>query len=438
MRDEGGRNLIERAALVTAYQATRRVTEELCRPLATEDHVVQPMDDASPPKWHLGHTTWFFETFALAPFLKDHRPVHEAFAAVFNSYYEAFPGRVPRPRRGALSRPTVAEVRDYRMTIDRGIARLAELAGEAEWREAAERIELGIQHEQQHQELLLMDIKSIIAANAIRFPYAPLPAPPSTERRPRGEGGDPPRLLPFAGGLTRVGHEGKAFAFDNERPAHPTHVPAFALQDRLVTNREYLEFVNAGGYADHRHWLSDGWATVRAAVWRAPLYWEQREPGAGWRVVTLQGVVDLPLDEPVAHVSYYEAEAYAAWAGRRLATEFEWEHAARGSGCGPADGVFLESGLYHPAPASPEGGGRPRQMLGDLWEWTASAYLPYPGYRRLPGDLGEYNGKFMSGQMVLRGGSFATPRGHIRTSYRNFYYPHQRWPFTGIRLAADA
>jgi ergothioneine biosynthesis protein EgtB len=414
------------------------VTEDLCRPLATEDHVVQPMDDASPPKWHLGHTTWFFETFVLAPFLPDHRPFNEAFAVVFNSYYEAFPGRVPRPRRGALSRPTVAEIRDYRAAVDKGIVRLSELAGDNEWREAAERIELGIQHEQQHQELILMDIKSIIAANAIRVPYAPPPAPGAAEPRPRSGESDVARLLPFAGGMTRIGHEGEAFAFDNERAAHPTHVPAFALQDRLVTNREYLAFVDAGGYADHRHWLSDGWATVRTAGWTSPLYWERREPGEGWRVVTLHGVVDLPLAEPVAQVSYYEAEAYAAWAGKRLPTEFEWEHAARHSECTVAEGVFLESGLYHAAPAGSPRSARPRQMLGDLWEWTASAYLPYPGYRRPAGALSEYNGKFMSGQMVLRGGSFATPRAHIRPTYRNFYYPQQRWAFTGIRLAVDA
>jgi ergothioneine biosynthesis protein EgtB len=414
------------------------VTEELCRPLATEDHVVQPMDDASPPRWHLGHTTWFFETFVLAPFLKGHTPVGELFAVVFNSYYEAFPGRVPRPRRGALSRPTVAEVRDYRAVVDRGIVRLAEVAAEREWREAAERIELGIAHEQQHQELLLMDIKCIIAANAIRFPYATSPAPSSGAWRPAGDGAAVASLVPFAGGVTHVGHEGESFAFDNEKPAHPAQVPAFSLQDRLVTNRDYLEFVDAGGYEDYRHWLSDGWATVRAAGWGSPLYWERGEAGEGWKEVTLRGVVDLPFDEPVSHVSYYEAEAFAAWAGKRLPTEFEWEHAARVSGCDAGDGVFLESGLYHAAPAGPAVGDRTRQMLGDLWEWTGSAYLPYPGYRRPAGALGEYNGKFMSGQMVLRGGSFATPRRHIRTTYRNFYYPHQRWPFTGIRLAADA
>ena len=428
-------NLLDRTALVTAYQATRGVTGELCRPLATEDHVVQPMDDASPPKWHLGHTTWFFETFVLRPYLEGYSPQHESFGFVFNSYYEAFPGRVARPRRGLLSRPTVAEVLDYRAAVDAAIVRFAEVAGERAWREAAERIELGIQHEQQHQELILMDIESIIAANAIRFPYAAAPAP----KRSAVPGGDgAARFLPFAGGITQVGHGEESFAFDNERPAHPTHVPSFVLQDRLVTNGEYLEFIAAGGYADHRHWLSDGWAAVREGGWGAPLYWERDEGAAEWRVVTLHGLVDLPLDEPVAHVSYYEAEAYAAWAGKRLPTEFEWEHAARASGCRASDGVFLESRLFGAAAAGPASGDRPRQMLGDLWEWTGSAYLPYPGYRRPAGVLGEYNGKFMSGQMVLRGGSFATPRGHIRTTYRNFFYPQQRWPFTGIRLAADA
>lgn len=426
--------MIERSALLAAYHATRRVTEALCRPLATEDYVVQPMDDVSPPKWHLGHTTWFFETFVLEPFLEDHRRFHEAFPLLFNSYYEAFPGRVARARRGTLSRPTVAEVYDYRAAIDRSVARLVETAGEREWNDAAARIELGLHHEQQHQELILMDIKNILAANAIRIPYAPPPAalsPPSPSRT------GPAQFLPFDGGMIEVGHEGETFAFDNERPAHRTHVPGFSIQDRLVTNGDYLEFIESGGYADHRHWLSDGWSTARAAGWMAPLYWEPCDGAASWRLVTLNGVEDLPLDEPVSHVSYYEADAYAAWAGRRLPTEFEWEHAARRSDGSAKHGVFLESGRFRPATAGPAEGGQPRQMLGDLWEWTASAYLPYPGYKRPAGAVGEYNAKFMSGQMVLRGGSFATPRSHIRTTYRNFFYPNQRWPFTGIRLAAD-
>jgi ergothioneine biosynthesis protein EgtB len=439
-----------RSDLIRSYRSVRGLTEALCRPLQTEDHVVQTMDDVSPPKWHLGHTTWFFETFLLQPYLRGHRPFESTFAWVFNSYYDAFPGRVPRPRRGLLSRPTVRRVLEYRAAVDRGIEALVEGATEAEWTEVAARLELGIHHEQQHQELILMDVKHILSVNPERPAYAPaaperfkdITAQPerlqdATAPPERAAGAPPPcQWIGFEGGARRIGHEGEGFCFDNERPAHLQQLPDYRLAARPVTNGDYLQFIEAGGYDDHRHWMSDGWAAVRSHGWSAPLYWERID--GRWRLFTLRGLQDLPLDEPVCHVSWFEAQAYAAWAGRRLPTEGEWEHAARRPGEGAAAGGFLDDGRLAPAPCPPApAGGGLHGMLGGVWEWTGSAYLPYPGYVQPAGAFGEYNGKFMSGQMVLRGGSFGTPRDHIRVTYRNFFYPHQRWPFTGFRLAAN-
>jgi ergothioneine biosynthesis protein EgtB len=430
---------MERAVILERYRAARKTTEALCAPLETEDYVPQTMPDVSPPKWHLGHTAWFFETFVLRRFLSDYTLFDESFPWVFNSYYETFPGRVDRPRRGTLSRPTVRQVFDYRACVDRHVGRLVETAGEAGWAEAAALIELGIHHEQQHHELLLMDIKHIFAVNAVRPAYAGRPGVVPAAERPAAA-----RHIGFEAGPCAIGHDGPGFAYDNERPAHTVFTPDFTLQDRLVTNGEYLQFIEDGGYTEHRHWLSDGWDGVRREGWAAPLYWEHVD--GRWHLVTLSGVEELPRDEPVCHVSYFEADAYASWAGRRLPTEAEWERAARICGADPGDGNFLDDGLFRPARRDAAGAGRGRpdaasatitQLMGDVWEWTSSAYLPYPGYRRPEGALGEYNEKFMSGQMVLRGGSFATPRSHARITYRNFYYPHQRWQFSGIRLAAD-
>jgi ergothioneine biosynthesis protein EgtB len=383
------------------------------------------MPDVSPPKWHLAHTSWFFETFVLAPYVPGFTPYRSSFGFLFNSYYEAYPARVERPRRGCLSRPTVAEVYAYRGAVDDRIERLAETASELHWPQIARLITLGIHHEHQHQELILMDIKHILATNPERPAYRP--------GTPRGRGAvAQARAIGFEGGMGRLGCEAEGFSFDNEHPAHPVYVPDFRLYDRLVSNGEYLAFIEDGGYRDHRHWLADGWDRVRREGWRAPLYWEENDDG--WMLYTLAGPEALALDEPISHVSYFEADAYARWAGKRLPTEVEWEHAARLGAMDPGSANLLEDGRLRPV--FPERVGRsPAQMLGDLWEWTGSAYLPYPGYRPAAGALGEYNGKFMSGQMVLRGGSFATPRAHIRTSYRNFFYPDQRWQFAGIRLA---
>ncbi len=430
---------MQRADALSAYRAVRRASVALCEPLKTEDHVVQTMPDVSPPKWHLGHTSWFFEAFVLAPHLPAFEPRWPFYGFLFNSYYEAFADRVERPRRGCLSRPTVAEIHAYRAEIDRRIADLVETVGEAQWPEIARLITLGLNHEEQHQELLLMDIKHILACNPERPAYRPRAGTHDTAVRQA-------RFLCYEGGMCRLGFEGEGFSFDNEHPAHPVYVPPSALQDRLVSNREYLAFIEDGGYRDYRHWLSDGWDTVRREGWTAPLYWER--DGQRWMLYTLNGLEPLPLDEPVSHVSYFEADAYARWAGKRLPTEAEWERAARAAKIDPGSGNFLEDERLRPVypdgkPGDNKGGddeaggNRPAQMLGDLWEWTESAYLPYPGYRPPAGALGEYNGKFMSGQMVLRGGSFATPRRHIRSTYRNFFYPGQRWEFAGIRLAGD-
>ena len=419
-----------RADLLQRYRFIRKTTGDLCRPLVTEDYVVQPMPDVGPPKWHLGHTTWFFETFLLLPHLTGYEPVEPTYAWAFNSYYDAFPGRVQRPRRGLLSRPTVEEIYAYRKAVDGQMSRLLETADKPDWQRISDLVEVGIQHEQQHQELLLMDIKNILDCNAVPPAYAPKrsPAPPRTL--------PPAGAIGFEGGVREFGHTGSGFRYDNEAPAHRACVPDFKLHDRLVSNGEFLEFIEDGGYQDCRHWLSDGWDAVRREQWTAPLYWGKEDNR--WRITTLNGLEDLIPSEPVSHVGYFEAEAYARWAGKRLPTEFEWEHAARMAETPDREGNFLEDALLRPVyPTAGSGAdrGRPAQMFGDLWEWTASAYLPYPGYRAPEGALGEYNRKFMSGQMVLRGGSFATPRDHIRATYRNFYYPGQRWPFTGIRLA---
>lgn len=429
---ESGRSRVAaRDEIIKRYAATRGQTEDLCRPLVTEDYVMQTSPDVSPPNWHLGHTTWFFEQVILQAYLKNYKPHHPLFSYVFNSYYESFGPRNERSRRGFLSRPTVQEVYDFRSAIDRAMGDLMETAGEAQWPDIAGLIELGLNHEQQHQELLLMDILHIFAFNPLRPVY-------HTSARPASLAAAPPQFQEFRGGMTEIGHAGGGFGYDNEFPRHRVYLNDFQLMTRLVTNGEFLSFIVDGGYEDARLWLSDGWAAVQQFGWRAPLYWEKDDNS--WTSMSLCGPERLDPAEPVCHVGYYEADAFARWSGRRLPTEAEWEHAVAQHALTPETGNLLEDRQWRPQPLSPDDGGSDtvKQMFGDVWEWTQSAYLAYPGYRQDRGPLGEYNGKFMSNQMVLRGGSFATPRSHIRATYRNFFQCEKRWPFCGFRLAADA
>jgi ergothioneine biosynthesis protein EgtB len=410
------------ARLFARYSEIRSASEALCAGLSAEDCALQSMPDASPAKWHLAHTSWFFETFILERGLAEYRPFHPQFRVLYNSYYVGVGERHPRPERGLLSRPALDEVRAYRAHVDQHIARWA--AGRARSGADASLFELGVHHEQQHQELILTDLKHLLSRNPLRPAYAALPG--SEPHRPGKL-----RWVPFPAGMREIGHAGAGFCFDNELPRHRTYVNAFQLASRLVTNGEYLAFMDEGGYERPELWLSDGWDTRTAQRWNAPLYWER--DGKRWRTFTLSGMQDIVLDEAVCHLSFYEADAYARWAGARLPTEAEWETAAAGV---PLEGNFVDSGRFHPA-RSDEASGL-QQVYGDVWEWTGSAYLGYPGYRPAAGAVGEYNGKFMVNQFVLRGGSCATPRSHIRATYRNFFPPAARWQFSGVRLAQDA
>ncbi|MBW6526325.1 ergothioneine biosynthesis protein EgtB [Sphingomonas sp. RHCKR7] len=409
----GGEPLAER------YGRVRALSEALVAPLSDADATVQSMDDASPAKWHLAHTTWFFETFVLRDHVAGYQRHDERFPFLFNSYYEAEGRRHARARRGMITRPTLDEVRGYRAAVDRALlAALPRLPVTAR-----ELIALGCHHEEQHQELLVTDMLHLFGENPLEpaiWPAArkvPVAMPAPIGWIERGEG------------VVEIGHGGEGFAFDCEGPRHCALLAPHALADRTVTNDEWAAFVADGGYRDPRWWLADGWAWVQREGVDAPLYWEQRD--GVWTRLGLDGRRALDPAAPVTHVSFYEADAYASWAGARLPTEFEWEAAA--ASYDPAGGNQLDrAGALEPRPA-----GDGPAFFGDVWEWTGSAYRPYPGFRPVAGAVGEYNGKFMSGQFVLRGGSCATPRGHVRASYRNFFYPHQRWQFTGVRLAKD-
>ena len=405
-----------------SYREVRALSEALCAPLAVDDYQVQSVLETSPPKWHLAHVTWFFETFILKPFAPGYEPLDPRYAELFNSYYNTVGPYHPRPQRHTLSRPTVEQVYAYRSHVDAHMNALIESGAAAANADVAERLTLGLHHEQQHQELIVMDVKHNFFANPLYPSYLETP-PRQAETAP------PLRWLEFKGGIGEIGHANGAFAFDNERPRHQVMLRDYALASRLSTNGEYLEFVQDGGYSRPDLWLSDGWTAINERHWKAPLYWVN---GGDWREMTMAGLQPLDLNAPVCHVSYYEADAYARWRGARLPTEAEWECAASGK---PIEGNFADSGRYHPRAAEDADDA---QWYGDVWEWTASAYAPYPGYAPLAGSLGEYNGKFMANQYVLRGGCCATSRTHMRTTYRNFFYPHDRWAFTGIRLARDA
>jgi len=407
------------ADLESRFSATRKLTADLAAPLSDADATVQSMPDASPAKWHLAHVTWFLETFVLRDHVPSYRPFDDSFAYLFNSYYEAEGARHPRATRGLLTRPALSQILEYRKHVESAV--------NAHWNDpppsALALVELGIHHEQQHQELLLTDILNLFAQNPTLPAYwtSPVADIGQAPAKPMG-------WIEGPTGLQSIGHDGHGFAFDCEGPRHAVMLHPFALADRTVTNGEWRQFMQDGGYRDARHWLSDGWAWVQREGIHAPLYWQNIDDG--WSAFGLGGLHSLNMAAPVTHISLYEADAYASWAGGRLPTEAEWEvvaatHNSTGGHQLDRPGAVDPSALHHDA------------MFGNVWQWTGSAYRPYPGFRAAAGAVGEYNGKFMSGQFVLRGGSCATPRGHVRASYRNFFYPHQRWQFTGLRLAKD-
>jgi ergothioneine biosynthesis protein EgtB len=404
--------------LTARYSRIRRVTLDICEPLQTEDFVVQSMPDTSPVKWHLAHTSWFFEQFLLKPLLTGYRAFHADFEYLFNSYYQSVGRMHERPQRGLLTRPTVDEVMRYRAHVDEHMQKLFRARPEDE--KLLSVATLGVNHEQQHQELMLTDIKHLFSRNPLLPAYALGGA--------SSDSAAPMHFISFDGGIHEIGASGKHFCFDNELPRHRALVEPYALADRLVTNGEYLEFIRDGGYKRPEFWLSDGCSTVQREGWTRPIYWAESLD----REFTLRGLLPLNSGAPACHISFYEADAFARWAGARLPSEAEWELAAESL---PVIGNLLSSGALHPVAAGVQPG--MKQMFGDVWEWTSSPYVAYPGYQAPPGALGEYNGKFMCNQVVLRGGSCVTPADHIRSSYRNFFYADARWQFMGVRLARN-
>ncbi|MBA3053374.1 MAG: ergothioneine biosynthesis protein EgtB [Sphingomonadales bacterium] len=409
--------------LPARFLAARAASERLATGLSDADATVQSMPDASPAKWHLAHTSWFFETLILEPHAPDFQPFDPRFGYLFNSYYETLGPRHDRPRRGMLTRPTLAEVLDYRRHVTAAVLALVESRPS---REMAALVELGCQHEQQHQELLLTDILHLFASNPLEPACFSAPSPVATGEPPE------PGFIDMPGGIVEIGHDGPGFAFDCEGPRHRRLLEPYRIANWPVTNRAWIAFIADGGYAEPRWWLSEGWAARQETGWEAPLYWELRD--GIWTTMSLHGRRPVMPEAPVCHISFYEADAYARWAGLRLPTEFEWECAFADA---PVRGNFADSRLFAPHGALAGAAASPTKAYGDVWEWTASAFSPYPRFRPAAGAVGEYNGKFMSGQYVLRGGSCATPAGHVRPGYRNFFPPHARWQFSGLRLAAD-
>lgn len=412
--------------LESHFLKVRKFTEHIVEPLQIEDFVLQAIPDVSPAKWHLAHTTWFFERFVLKPYIQDYQEFHPQFDYLFNSYYETIGNPFPRPSRGMLSRPMLQEVTDYRHFVENHVLNLIKYADQELKLEIEPIIEIGINHEQQHQELLFTDTKYNFSVNPLKpvyretVPTADAPAVQELE------------WISYDGELVEIGHDGEGFAFDNESPRHKVWLNPYSIGSRPVTNREFIEFIEDGGYDKVQNWLSDGWSTVKKEGWKGPLYWEKIN--GDWHYFTLSGMCKVIGNEPVAHVSYYEADAYARWAKKRLPTEAEWENAFMDK---EVNGNLADTGIYHPHVNENLRQGGLQQGFGDVWEWTMSPYTPYPGNQPLAGALGEYNAKFMANQMVLRGGSCVTPASHIRSTYRNFFQPEKRWQFSGFRLAKD-
>ncbi|HTV41445.1 MAG TPA: ergothioneine biosynthesis protein EgtB [Candidatus Sulfotelmatobacter sp.] len=415
--------IFSKPGLLHRYLHVRGFSRKICETLEPEDCVIQSMPEASPTKWHLAHTSWFFEQFVLKQFYPDYQPLHPQYGFLFNSYYNAVGPFYSRPHRGLLSRPTVKEVFHYRADIDLLVSELIESADEPLLAKLEPIITLGLHHEQQHQELMLTDIKSVFWLNPLRPAFR-------TRDRTQPEPVPAAQWIPFEEGVYQVGHQGPGFSYDNEGPRHRVFIQQFELASRLVTNAEFLAFMEDGGYRRSELWLSLGWNTLRERGWDAPLYWERRD--GKWHTMTLAGMGEVVPEEPVCHVSLFEADAFARWSGARLPIEEELEIASAGLAL---KGNFVESEIFHVAPLA--SAATPAQMFGDVWEWTRSSYSPYPGYSTVAGALGEYNGKFMCNQYVLRGGSCATSQSHMRRTYRNFFPPDARWQFNGIRLAKD-
>ncbi len=423
------KNSNTRTEIIESYKKVRQFTHTLAEPLEIEDYVVQSMPDVSPTKWHLAHTSWFFETFVLSKALTEYKSPNPQYAYLFNSYYVQAGERHYRPKRGLITRPTVEETYNYRNHVDESMLQFMENADREEWMELGPVIEIGIHHEQQHQELIVTDIKHVLSENPLHPKYI--------DNKKSGKASENPKELSWIGfeeGLFDIGNQGGGFGYDNEFPEHKVYLAPYMLASRLITNAEYIEFMEDGGYETPEIWLSEGWATVEENNWKAPLYWKKHN--GEWMQFTLSGLRPVEPDEPVTHVSYFEADAFARWAGSRLPTESEWEVAASNL---EIEGNFADNLNFHPIGLDAgSNGGVLKQMYGDVWEWTQSSYSAYPGYKTPPGALGEYNGKFMCNQMVLRGGSCATSKSHIRKTYRNFFPTNARWQFMGIRLAKDS